>query len=809
MKPKRVILSMPILLLALLGGAAWWALRVSDRPDASMESPAVLLTGGAAAIPETIDYNRDVRPILSDNCFACHGPDDKQRAEGLRLDVREEAVAHGAFVPGHVSESELVKRITSTLAGYRMPPADTNKHLDARQIAILKKWVAQGVVYKPHWAFVKPVAADPPEARDADWCRNGIDRFVLAKLQAKGWKPSPQADRRTLIRRVCLDLTGLPPTEEQIEQFLADDSADAYEKLVDRLLASPQYGERWAQQWLDLARYADTQGYEKDNPRTIWPYRDWVIDAFNADLPFDQFTIHQIAGDLLDEPNRQQLLATAFHRNTMTNTEGGTDDEEFRTAAVVDRVNTTMSVWMGLTASCAQCHTHKYDPITQREYYRLYAFFNQTQDADRDNEHPTLRITTPEQEKELAQRKQKVDTLTERVRKLKEAGDAEALKASEKELKQATGEHRDYERKIPMVPIMRALPEDKRRETRILLRGDFLNPGEAVQPGVPRALHAMPENLPRNRLGLAKWLIHPDNPLTARVQVNRYWQSFFGQGLVATVEDFGMQGDLPTHPELLDWLALEFQRRNWSMKQLCKLIVTSATYRQSSRITPERLESDPYNRLLARGPRFRLSAETLRDQALFVSGLLNDTPGGPSVLPVQPKNTLVPQAFSNYVPKISTGEDRYRRGLYTFWRRTGHYPSFAAFDAPSREVCVIQRSRTNTPLQAMVMLNDPVYIEAAQALARRMIEAADSPEVRIQQAYRWCLSRPPQFDELNALMDLYRRAHRRYAEDTEAAKKMASDPIGELPDEIDPADAAAWTVVANVLLNLDELLVKG
>jgi hypothetical protein len=723
-----------------------------------------------------IDFNRDIRPILSNRCFTCHGPDESHRSGGLRLDVRASAIDQAdsgerAVVPGVPEQSELIARVTSDDQYMRMPPPETGSALTQEQVRRLSDWIRQGAVYAGHWSYVKPqrpplpdLAAvladvDPTESeRWKIWPRNEIDHFVLERLARESLLPSPAADRYTLIRRVALDLTGLPPTLEQIDQFVNDDGPDAYERLVNRLLDEPGYGEHWARLWLDLARYADSAGYADDPPRTIWAYRDWVIRALNDNMPFDQFTIEQLAGDLLPEPAEQQLVATAFHRNTMTNNEGGTDDEEFRNTAVVDRVNTTMAVWMGTTIDCAQCHNHKYDPISQEEYFRLFAILNNSEDADRRDESPVLSLMT--------------------------------------------------EHGATSVPILRELPEDQRRRTFVQLRGNFLARGNEVTEGLPSAFHAPPEGEPLNRLTLARWLVDEENPLTARVVANRYWETLFGRGIVVTSEEFGTQGDLPTHPELLDWLATELVRLGWDRKAFLRLLVTSATYRQSSRVTQSLLQLDPDNRWLSRGPRFRMSAEMVRDQALFVAGLLSPKMYGPPVNPPQPALGLSAAFGSGIDWKTSDGEDRYRRGLYTTWRRSNPYPSMTAFDAPSREVCTIRRDRTNTPLQALVTLNDPVYIEAAQALARRMTAAGSTPAERAIHGFRLCVARPPNESELQQLTDLYQRARREFASDAEAAKKMATEPLGQAPEEADVIDLAAWTVVANVLMNLDEMLMK-
>ncbi len=613
-----------------------------------------------------------------------------------------------------------------------MPPMQTGNSLTTAQIATLKRWIARGATYAEHWAFVKPTRRPLPEVRHRAWPRRELDFFVLARLEKEGLSPTTEADRYTLLRRVSLDLRGLPPTPREVEAFVRDTSADAYEKAVDRFLQDAAYGERWARMWLDLARYADSAGYGSDPLRpNIWPYRDWVIDAFNRNLPFDQLTREQLAGDLLPQPALDQRIATAFHRNTMTNTEGGTDDEEFRVAAVKDRVDTTLQVWMGLTMGCAKCHSHKYDPITQKEYYRFFAFFNQTADNDQPDERPTLAVPTVQQR----QRNRDIDQrIAERKKRLAEparvAVAAVRRTAIPVESLSLLGEIAKLEKSRPAilaVPVMEELPAHRQRQTHLMVKGNFLNPGEKVEPGVPAAFHPWPKDAPLNRLGMAKWLLDPDNPLTARVAVNRYWAQLFGTGLVETEEDFGTQGEMPSHPELLDWLATEYVRLGWDTKAFLKLLVTSATYRQSSRVMPEVLAKDPRNRLLSRGPRFRLEAEMVRDQALALSGLLSRKMHGPSVYPPQPPGLWQAAFNGQRTWAMSSGVDRYRRGLYTFWRRTVPYPSMAAFDATSRETCTVRRIRTNTPLQAFVTLNDPVYVEAAQAWRDGSSRKAERP----------------------------------------------------------------------------------
>lgn len=1145
---------------------------------------AVSFGSVAVSAAEPIDFNRDIRRILSDNCFACHGPDEGQRPTELRLDLRHSALAEldsgvTAVVPGKPAESELVARITSDDEFLMMPPADSNKQLTPREIELLTRWVEQGANYAAHWSYSRPERPLPPDVHDRGWPRNPIDRFVLARLEADGLSPAPEADRYTLSRRVYLDLTGLPPTPEQADAFVNDASPDAYECLVDRLLADPAYGEHRARKWLDLARYADSAGYADDPPRTIWGYRDYVIRAFNANMPFDQFTVEQIAGDLLPDPTTQQLVATAFHRNTLTNNEGGTIDEEFRNVAVVDRVNTTMAVWMGTTMACAQCHTHKYDPITQTEYFEFFAFFNNTADADRRDESPVVELFTPQQQHRKTEWEEEQRTLKKRLstptpellagmtdwesmvtaepawtpllpvdvtassgavatvtedasvrvdsrsdtdtytvivplrgepitalrlealpddslpgggpghgggnfvltnatvsvtppstnriagryvrvhlpgpkrilalaevqvfegdRNIAPAGTASQISTSfggvakraidgntngdyfganstthtrqaddpwwevdlkairaidrialwnrtdgnlESRLTGATLTVLDADRQIvfeqtivetpipdaeidlagprpvplataladysqdgfpasavidrpdrgngrhstgwaiapqqgkahsltlipkkvldapegstltltleqtskharhtlgrfrlsvtadknaaaraslpqdiravldipssmrtaneqnvlvryylavvapelqpirdrltlvtqslaemkPLttVPVMRQLPPDEQRVTKLQHRGNYLDLGDVVTPGVPAAFPPMPDDVPLNRLTLAKWLVNADNPLTARVAVNRAWEELFGVGIVRTSEEFGSQGEPPSHPKLLDWLAVEYVESGWDTKALFRQIVTSATYRQSADAPAEQFATDPENRLLGRGPRFRMPAEAVRDQSLVAAGLLSRKMFGEPVRPPQPDLGLKAAFGSSTDWKTSVGADRYRRGLYTSWRRSNPYPSMATFDAPNREVCTLRRPRTNTPLQALVTLNDPAYVEAAQGLARRMIVAGGTPSDKAGFGFRQCVTRPATNAEIAAVVALYEDARVEFVADPDAAMKMATDPLGPLPAGADTAEYAAWTVVANVLLNLDELLAK-
>jgi hypothetical protein len=1165
------------------------------------------------------DFQRDIRPILSDKCFHCHGPDAAERkggrkGVGLRLDTAEGIVAdlgdgRRAVVPGQPQKSLLLQRVTTTDPDDVMPPPKLGKKLTPREVELLTAWVKSGAKFAGHWAYEKPRRPVKPviskEVISALLAKAGnksaaavtqslitnysspVDAFILQRLAKDGLLPQPEADRYALARRVALDLTGLPPSIAEVDAYVADKEPKAYERFVDLQLAKPGYGEHWARMWLDLARYADSAGYADDPPRVIWAYRDYVINAFNRNLPFDQFTLEQIAGDLLENPTDEQLNGTAFHRNTMTNNEGGTNDEEWRNAAIVDRVNTTFAVWMGTSMACAQCHTHKYDPISQREYYQLFAFLNQTEDADKRDESPLLSFFTDEQrrqrttwETELAALEAKFkapsaevvagadkwakafpvqldwsapkpgaakaasgaalaarddgsvfvakndaakDNFTveltvtaaqkltalrlealpddklpgkgpghaagnfvvTRVRAsilppaeskgptarfvridlpaknqflqlaevqvfsggenvalkgeakqsstymnaaasrandgktdgeydkgsvahteaqdnpwwevdLKEARVLErivvwnraeagerlkgfrvvALDADRKvvwekagndapkkdaafamngareikfntaiadfvqanfdaenvlnddapkrdrtrgwavggatgqphtltliaalpvdipagsrvsvtleqqsatakatlghfrlgltadakaaefartpaaivstlassralntedwslnalppndrakvvdyfarnlapELKQARDQHAALTKSLadlkPMtVPIYRELAADKRRKTQVQIRGNWQNLGEETTEAVPAAWHPLPKDAPRNRLTLAKWLVDENNPLTARVVANRYWEAIFGTGLVRTSEEFGAQGELPSHPELLDWLATELVALKWDTKQFLRLLVTSQAYRQSSKVTPEALEKDPDNRLLSRGPRLRLTAEMVRDQALAVSGLLSGKMFGPSVRPTRPSAGLS-AAFGGALDwATSAGEDRYRRGLYTEWRRTSPYPSMATFDAPSREVCSVRRNRTNTPLQALVTMNDPVYVETAQALARRMVKEGGATDAdKARHGFRLALARPPSDMELAKLVKLHADSVAEFAKDKAKAASLATDPLGPLPAGMEVTDLAAWTTVANVLLNLDETLMK-
>jgi hypothetical protein len=1062
---------------------------------AAMSSPAA---AESSDMPSRIGFNRDVRPILSDKCFRCHGPDAASRAADLRLDVREAVTAirdgHAAVVPGKPEASELFKRITTADTDTRMPPADSELVLTAAEREVLRRWIAEGAEYEPHWAFVPPHKAAPPKVQNAAWVRNPIDAFVLARLEREKLSPSPEADAATLCRRLHLDLTGIPPTPEQVAKFVrefspsprlphspsgseeresgrAGDSEKAYSALVDALLASPRYGERMAGPWLDAARYADTNGYQTDGPRQMWRWRDWVIEAFNRNLPYDQFTIEQLAGDLLPSPTLDQRIATGFNRNHRMNAEGGIIPEEFLVEYVVDRVETTATVWLGLTLGCARCHDHKYDPFSQREFYRLFAFFNNVPEPGKavrdDNSPPFIPAPTRVQQARLKQldaavadaekrwnalqpqiataerkwvgesqrlladwtitegllhryrfdgnvnddvvtpvpdpeipaeeqpqyaggpfaealvfdgsfdlrfakplefdserpfssavwikpekptstvyaamdpdqsyigvelrmidgsvevilsnrilddairvrTKQKLplntwshvawtydgvklaervrvyldgkpvetetlsDTLSNKftatasvqvggggtrddfrgrladlrfynrqlpadeaaivycglsLRGLVQAYDEDRepavrvklreyflrfvadgqIKAARQALQKAQAERAEFMQRVPTTMVMHEVPG--LRKTHLLKRGEYDKPGEAVTAGVPDALPVvLSSGATVDRLTLARWLVDRRHPLTARVAVNRLWQQLFGIGLVKTVEDFGAQGEAPSHPELLDWLAVEFIDRGWDMKQLLKLIVTSAAYRQSSHVSPELRARDPENRLLARGARFRLSAEAVRDSALAVSGLLVERLGGPSVKPYQPFGLWEELATGTVRYEQDHGDDLYRRGLYVYRKRAVAPPGLLTFDAAAREACVVRQTRTNTPLQALNLLNDVTFVEAARALATRMLrDGGSSADDQIAYGFRLALGRDPTHEEAAILHKGYQRRLAEFRQDQGAAEKLIKQGESPIDAKLDAAELAALTTVGNVLLNLDEFVTR-
>lgn len=792
--------------------------RRREFPGLALLASLALLIGPAAA-DSPVDFDREIRPILSENCFACHGPDANERKARLRLDTREGILAMKdgvtAVVPGQSDASALIQRAISHDRDEVMPPPKSGKQLTPAQIEKLRQWIDQGADWQGHWAFERPVRPATPAVSDAAWVRNPIDAFVLERLEKVKLAPQVEAEARTLIRRLSLDLRGLPPTPEEVEAFLADSDASAYVALVDRLLASPHYGERMAQMWLDLARFADSDGYHDDTPRSMWRFRDYVINAFNANKPFDQFTVEQIAGDLLPDATVEQRMASAFHRNGPTSSEGGADANEYAAKYAVDRVNTTSTTWLGVTLQCAECHDHKYDPFTTREYYQLFALFNQVPENVLERAlhvAPLMAAPTPEQEEKLGELTRQATALEQQLKALMPEAPAATAGELNKQLAVAVQAREEFGNSFPRLRVMADLPEP--RPTHILVRGDYRNPGEQVSPGVPASLGKLPDGLKPNRLALARWLTQPQHPLTARVHVNRLWQMIFGVGLVKTSEEFGSQGERPSHPELLDWLAVEFFESGWNVKHMLKLIVTSATYRQSSKISPGLLELDPENRLLARGARFRLPAETVRDNALAVAGLLDRTRavGGPSVKPYQPGDLWREFSYGDSADKTyvrDKGADLYRRSIYTFWKRSILYPSHAIFDAPNREVCTARRPVTNTPLQAYVLLNDETFVEAARVLAQGVsAEHLEHFSKQLHRAFHRALARPPSAAEAATMENLYHQMLVVYRRQPEAAARLLA--VGDSPPlaGADPASLAAWTCVANAILNFDETITK-
>ena len=757
------------------------------------------------APPARPGFNRDIRPILSDACFHCHGPDQNTREAGLRLDVRDDATTATesgavAIVPGHPEKSEVVRRIFSTDEDDRMPPDRSHKSLTPRQKEVLSHWIAQGAEYQNHWAY-EPVQRPPvPTPND-----HPVDAFIRQRLATENLRAAEEADRVTLIRRATLDLTGLPPSLVEVDAFLNDTAPGAWERVIDRLLASPHYGERMAIDWLDAARYADTNGYQVDRDRSLHPWRDWVIQAFNENKRFDQFTLEQLAGDLLPNATVAQRVATGFNRNHMINEEGGVTEEEFLANYTADRVETTATVWLAQTFNCARCHDHKFDPLTQRDFYSLKAFFHNVSEKGAGDYSKPANVSSPPflpvPGPDLAAKISAIKTDIEQAAPDQSPEGKARVAALTKSLEEAEN----------AVPVTLVMDDAMPRDTFILLRGAFDQPGEKVTATTPAIMPPMSDSLPRNRLGLARWLIDPAHPLTARVTVNRYWQMLFGTGLVATAEDFGSQGEPPSHPELLDWLAAEFISSGWDTKAMLRLLVTSATYRQSSKFTPAARERDPDNRLLARGPRFRLPGEFVRDQALAASGLLATKIGGPSVKPYHPpglyEQITEGSGTTVYVP--GTGEDLHRRSLYTYWKRSVPNPAMMLFDAPFRETCVMRRPRTNTPLQALNLLNDPTYVEASRRLAQRMLlEGGASTSSRLTHGFRLVTARHPRPAEMTILTASLERTLLDFQADQAGAEALLQ--VGEATTQpgLNAAELAAYTTVASTLLNLDETVTK-
>lgn len=801
-------------LRSICGAMSPFLLVMASSQVSAGERPPVDVSTLPPATDLEVDFVTDVQPILSVACYECHGPDAQEA--GLRLDVRAMALAGAdsgpVIVPGNSAQSRLIH----LAAGLdhetgRMPPEDFGDALTGEQISLLRSWIDRGAEWpddadggtrrtSDHWSFQAIAKTEPPIVNNVTWVRNPIDAFIAAELEHEDVTPSPPADRITLLRRVYLDLIGLPPTAPEVTAFVADHRPDAYERVVDHLLASPHYGERWGRHWLDAARYADSDGYEKDLGRPFaWRYRDWVIRAFNNDMPFNAFTVQQLAGDLLTtsdaEYDRAARLATGFHRNTLLNKEGGVDVEEDRVKRTVDRTNTMGTVWLGLSVGCANCHTHKYDPITQREYFGLYAFFNNLEEVDAP--------VTPDG----------MATLDPSIRNPQDEKNAQP----QPKKPSGDGGRDDVATTLAQTVTELAAP----RETYVHLRGDFLSKGPVVQP---HTLEVMPPPMTRgsksDRLDLARWLVHENNPLTARVTVNRLWQTHFGRGIVSTSDDFGTQGEKPSHPELLDWLAAELQHSGWRLKPLHRLIVTSNTYRQSAAVRQELLDSDPYNILLARQNRLRVESEIVRDLALSVSGLLNPAVGGPSIRPPQAAG-IADLTYADSAKWIeTTGPDRYRRGLYVWFQRTSPFPSMVTFDAPEANLSCIRRERSNTPLQALTLLNDVVFAECANALGKRMMRTDSdqqgvpedsvnaSAEARIRRGFLCCLSRAPSQRELGALKSLYDDTLQICHDDPTRAAEIVGHADGDGRDSTSLAETAACIAVARVLINLDEFLTR-
>ena len=751
--------------------------------------------------PRPLDFNRDIRPILAENCFYCHGQDGQKREADLRLDDRAAAIAAGAIVPGDAGASTMLERIHSTDPDVLMPPPTSNRRLSDHQKQLLDRWIKAGAEYQPHWAFTPPVRPAPPAVQRADWVRNEIDRFVLAKLEAAGLAPSPEADRATLIRRLHADLTGLPPTPAEVDAFVADPRPDWYVSLVDRLLASPHYGERMALPWLDAARYADSNGFQQDGDTWQWIWRDWVVNALNADMPFDRFSIEQLAGDLLPNATLEQQIATGFNRNHLLNGEGGAIAEEQRFNNLFDRVDTTSTTWLGLTVACAQCHDHKYDPITRTDYYGLLDAFNRVSESGAPTRFSNrIRVAPPVVEAPDEPLRRQIADLEQLLAALGEEAPTE-VERLRKELADLKAD------RLPRVMVMR---DDRARDTKILDRGDYLSPvGDTIVFQPPAFLPPLPEGEARNRLGLAKWLFRPEHPLTARVQVNRMWQQFFGVGIVKTTEDMGVQSEYPRHLELLDWLAVEFRERGWSQKQMHRLLVTSATYRQSSKVTAEHLANDPENRLHARAARFRMPAMVLRDVALAAGGLIDLRLGGQPVYPYQPDQIWEALAITkerDFTYPQSQGSDLYRRSLYTFWRRTVSPANM--FDAANRQTCRVRTSTTCTPLHALTTLNDPTWVEGARVLAAAAIKASPDVDGRLTHAFRRVVSRVPTDFDLVALRRMFTRQREFYAADPAAATALVSVGASAKDESLDPVDHAALAAVCLAIFNLDEALTR-
>ncbi|WP_397570138.1 PSD1 and planctomycete cytochrome C domain-containing protein [Schlesneria sp. T3-172] len=826
----------------------------------------------AGADPGELDFNRDIRPILAENCFYCHGQDGNKRQGDLRLDLRDAAVAAGAIVPGDAAASTLVQRIHADDPEQLMPPSNSNRRLSAEQKTLLAKWITDGAKYRTHWAFTAPVRPAEPEVKLSGWVRTPIDRFVLAKLEAEGLPPSTEADRATLIKRLSVDLTGLPPRPEEVESFMKDNSEGAYEALVDRLLNSPHYGERMALSWLDAARYADSNGFQQDGDTWQWIWRDWVVKALNNDLPFDQFTIWQLAGDLLPDASNDQKIASGFNRNHLLNGEGGAIPEEQRFVNLFDRMDTTSTNWLGLTMACVQCHDHKYDPITQRDYYSLLDAFNRVPESGTPQYFssrirvaaPFIELPTDENKARFAELETQIaasgvdaklaadsafegwktglfadgkpaegNGLPEPVAAILRKPDGERTDEEKKSLEPSLRKYFDEKvrstlvSKIPalakldglnrqladyradQLPRVMVMSDAAPRETKILDRGEYLSPTEKVLFATPAFLPPLPADAPRNRLGFAQWLFIPEHPLTARVQVNRMWQHFFGTGIVKTSEDFGVQSEFPIHGELLDWLADEFRQRGWSMKSMHKLIVMSATYRQSSKLTPELKARDIENRLYARASRMRMPSLILRDWALASSGLLDPRIGGRPVYPYQPDAVWEALAITkerDFTYPASQGADLYRRSIYTFWRRTVNPSNM--FDTSNRQTCRVRSIPTSSPLHALTTLNDPTWVEAARMLAENCLHHAPDRSQQLSYAFERVLCRTPTASDLARLHRAYDRQFAIYQNEVDHAKTLLKVGAAPRDESLNVSEHAALTAVCLGILNFDEALTR-
>ncbi len=803
MKPNPTITNMKPVSRASLVGLATWLLAV---------------TSSSAQVGDRVSFNRDIRPILSENCFACHGPDANHRKAGLRLDTFDGATKRhkgkAAVVPGKPDTSQLLARITANDPEERMPPKASEKTLSPRQVNLLRRWIAQGAEYERHWSFIPPQRPELPRVGRGDWGLNPIDAFILARLESESLKPSAEADKRTLIRRLYLDLTGLPPSVEQVHAFVNDNKPDAYERVVDALLASPHYGERMAMHWLDLVRFADTVGYHGDQDHNISPYRDYVIKAFNENKPFDQFTVEQLAGDLM--PKRDGVddlwrqVATGYNRLLQTSHEGGVQQREYLAKYLADRVRNVSSVWLGVTMGCAECHNHKYDPLTQADFYSLGAFFADVDELGTfrgSNSLPTRR--PPEMPAPNIAQATELKQIDAELAALNDPAAAALSEADAAKVKSMQARRDAIVKQFRLTMVTRSVAP---REIRVLPRGDWLSDaGSVVQPAVPETLGALDVSSGRaTRLDLAKWIASRDNPLTARVFVNRLWRLFYGNGLSNVLDDVGAQGEWPTHPELLDWLAVEFMNSGWDVNHMVKLMVMSRTYRQSSLVSDDLLKRDPFNRLYARQSRWRLQAELVRDTALTNSGLLVRTVGGHSVKPYQPAGYYQHLNFPTRTYKHDASDSQWRRGVYMHWQRVFLHPMLLAFDAPTREECAADRPTSNTPRAALALLNDPTFVEAARVFAQRVMrEGGRSVDERIAFAFETATSRRPTNVEIGILRNLYTKHHTQFSKEPAAAEALLKVGLKPLPDDLARPELAAWTSVARAILNLNESITRN